>query len=244
MEHKKYKVAVIVSYYKNATLTPIMCDISIKRLSEQENIDYCIIAVNDATPDNTIRRLKKAKIPNLFLLNNNKNKGLTKSLIRGVEFAKKLGVEYIAIQDADDYSTTNRFFKQSKFLDTHPGIDVVGSYARIVNKRNEYKRLKEVPLDHEDIVELFKIKNSMIHSSVMIRSKMFDDIAYNHKHYYAQDYGLWTQAVVHGFKFANLSEPLVTRCKHRRSISVEPTQRRVQRRIFLKIRTAYLKAMQ
>lgn len=235
----KPKIAVIMSCYNNLTYTPKAFKRCISNLSIQTGVKYCVIAINDGCKDETFEMLKSSKIPNLFTMTNVGNIGLTMSLCNGIERAKSMGIQYIAIHDADDYSSPDRLLEQSNFLDHNSNISVVGSFANLVNRRRHHLCVKEVPIHHEEIAQMLHVKNPMLHGCVMIRSNLFDVLSYDAKHTYAQDYGLWTRAVLHGFRLANLPKALVTKCEHRRSISKDPHTRKEQRRIFLEIQKLY-----
>jgi glycosyltransferase involved in cell wall biosynthesis len=73
--------------------------------------------------------LKYAKINERIRIETNAgNFGLTKSLNKGLRFARG---EYIAHMDANDISLPHRFQKQVEFMNYYLGIDLCGSWLEI-----------------------------------------------------------------------------------------------------------------
>lgn len=104
-----YKLSVIVPIY-NVEKYIEQCAIS---LFEQtlEDIEY--IFIDDCTPDNSIKilnnilKLFPSKIPHVKICRHNKNMGLVKSRITGINIASG---QYLAHCDSDDYVEKEMYF--------------------------------------------------------------------------------------------------------------------------------------
>ncbi len=234
-------VAVVLTLHHNMVLTPVMYQKCLYGLREQ-TYPPLVVAVDDCSERATIEKFQATSMPYSVLVSHRENMGFTVSLIESIHLIRrKYKCSYIAIHDADDYSSVHRIQKQRRFLIDNPHIAVVGSYAYVADKNDQNHRLRQVPKTHDEIAKFAYNRNPMMHGTVMIRSSLFDKVGYDKDHTYSQDYGLWTKALLNGFQFANLDEPLVTRCQHRQSITGHVRHRRVQKKIFYSIRTKYRK---
>ncbi len=74
-----------------------------------------IIIINDGSNDNTLEVIKKIKYKNLFIIDNNTNRGLTYSIIKGI---KSCNTDYFIVMDWDfqhPITWIDKFVK--KFID-------------------------------------------------------------------------------------------------------------------------------
>lgn len=116
---------------------------------------------------------------------------------------------YIARMDADDVSLPERFAKQIAFMESHLDVDCLGTWAiEIDDEDNEYFR-KQMPVTHEECLELFKKRDCMIHPTVMFRRSYFEKAGlYPTDTYFGEDTMMWAQGFKNGCHFANLPEYL------------------------------------
>lgn len=136
------------------------------------------------------------------------NMGLSNALNLGLEHCTN---ELVARMDTDDICLPERFEKQVRFLQSHPEVDIVGSYAmKIDESGNNLNELIKVPIAHKDIMRLVWTC-PMNHPTVMFRRDRIISVgAYNPAAGPRQDdYDLWFRCAVKGLHFANLSEPLL-----------------------------------
>lgn len=122
----------------------------------------------------------------------------------GLTFTEALNVgvsvstgEFIARQDADDLSTSNRLEKQVQYLDDNPGVAVLGTGYRMVNEVTGRSWPESFELDHQTVVELTRFGSPFAHGTLMVRSEVFDDFSYDELMACAQDYGLYLK-IIHG----------------------------------------------
>ena len=111
--------------------------------------------------------------------------------------------------DADDISMPERFVKQIAFMNSHPDIDCLGTWAiEIDDDGKEYFR-KKMPITHEECLELFKKRDCMIHPTVMFRRSYFEKAGlYPEDTYFGEDTMMWAKGFKSGCKFANVPEYL------------------------------------
>lgn len=137
-----------------------------------------------------------------------KNEGLSNALNVGLKYCSN---ELVARMDTDDICLPERFEKQVRFLQSHPEIDIVGSYAMKIDEcGNNLNELLKVPIKHEDILRLMWTC-PMNHPTVMFRKdKILSAGGYNPDAGPRQDdYELWFRCAEKGLHFANLPEPLL-----------------------------------
>ena len=96
---------------------------SVESILNQTLTDFEFIIVNDGSTDASPAILQSYDNSRIVLLHNQKNRGLTYSLNRGLAAAKG---EHIARMDADDIAMPRRLEKQVSFLGRHPGVGIVG----------------------------------------------------------------------------------------------------------------------
>lgn len=114
-------VSVLVAAYNCGAYL----DEAINSLLNQTYKDVEIIVCDDCSTDDTLRLLKKYESKGLIkLITKEKNGGAADSRNRCLQAATK---DYVAIQDADDYSSLDRFEKQVELLEKIPEIDFVST---------------------------------------------------------------------------------------------------------------------
>lgn len=165
----------------------------------------CIIC-DDASTDDTwtiIQNLAKYHT-NCRVLKNEKNLGPASSRNRCVDITRG---EYLAIQDADDLSSPERLEKQVEYLDRHPEVIAVGSYAMLLKNDGTQWGVMKPPLlpKKEDWIRGPQI----IHASVLLRRADFIALGgYTDGMRFAEDYDLWIRCVAKGKRIATIPEIL------------------------------------
>lgn len=111
---------------------------TIQSVINQTLKDWEMIIVDDCSKDNSYKIVKKfikeTKEKRIKLLKNKKNMGRTKTRNVALRIAKG---EYIAFLDADDRFQPKKLEIQSKYLDKHKDIFLVGTSAIVVNPNGE-----------------------------------------------------------------------------------------------------------
>lgn len=138
------------------------------------------------------------------------NKGLACSLNDLLNIILPKGYQYIARMDADDISMPNRLEKQIAYMEQHPDIDCLGTWAIEINNKGEAFFKKQMPPTHNECLELFKKRDCMIHPTVMFRRSYFEKAGlYPEDTYFGEDTMMWAKGFKAECKFANLPEYLL-----------------------------------
>ena len=137
------------------------------------------------------------------------NRGLAQSLNDLLNIVMPLGYEFIARMDADDICDTCRFERQIEYLQEHPDIECLGTFAIEINSKGEEYYRKQMPVSHEECKELFKKRDCMIHPTVMYRRSYIEKAGlYSLDTYFGEDTMMWAQGFAAGCKFGNVPEYL------------------------------------
>ncbi len=176
---------------------------SIQSILNQTYSNFEFLIMDDGSTDNTEKVLHKfiKKDNRIKIYNNESNLGLTKSLNKLINFSSG---EYIARQDADDYSVPERLIKQLNYIE-NLDVDAVTSRAKIIGKNKKIPGLSfYLPLQI-----LIRYKNPFIHGSLFIKKNVLNKLGnYNEDFIYAQDYKLFMDLLNCGYKIKNLNEIL------------------------------------
>ncbi len=130
--------------------------------------DLELLIVDDASTDDGLDRVRAFSDPRIRILECAVNTGRPAAANRGFDAAQG---EYIAVLDADDTMEPDRIAEQVAFLDSHPSIGVVGSYARLVGTRDH---LAQWPVSDEEARGLLLFEDPLLYGSCMIRRSLLD----------------------------------------------------------------------
>jgi len=132
------------------------------------------------------------------------NGGLTKALNAGI---KHVTGDLIARMDSDDISAPQRFELQEKFLLESPEIDILGGSMQEFDDEHECLNVRHYPLTHEDACKYIVKACPLAHPAVMMRRRIFDEgLHYDERYRMSQDIKLWYDAILAGYRMANLQE--------------------------------------
>jgi len=119
--------------------------------------------------------------------------------------------EYYGRMDADDYSAPTRLEKEVNYLEEHPDIDIVGTWAYEYDSQPDEQDLllRKEPLTYAEIADTFHYRAPLIHASVVYRLTVFANIGlYNPNSRFDEDTYLWGCALTRKVGIANIPEPL------------------------------------
>ena len=202
------KISVVMSVYNGEKHLRE----SIESILNQTFTDFEFIIVNDGSTDNSLEIIKSYDDERIKIINNEENIGLTKSLNKAIKQAR--GV-YIARQDADDISLSNRLELQFKFLEKHPEVALLGTGIYVIDENGDEI---EKRIMHPNPKRSLLKGNRFIHGSVMFRKSVIDELgAYNETLRYSQDYELWLR-LSKEYDVRNLTVPLYKLRMHKSSI--------------------------
>jgi glycosyltransferase involved in cell wall biosynthesis len=162
---------------------------AINSILNQDYEKFEFLLVNDGSTDSTLEILEEySNKDKRIRVINQENIGLTNTLNKLIKIAKS---EFIARQDADDWSHPSRLNDQYIFLRTNPDIAMVGSWYK-VHFGDNLEWLTQPKSDLGSLQDYLKRGiNCFMHSSVMYRKNVIDKFDGPYRFRYAQDYDLW-----------------------------------------------------
>jgi len=176
-----HKVSVLMSVHNDESNVGN----AIESILNQTYEDFEFLILDDCSTDDTFPICKNFQKTDkrIKLFKNPKNIGLTKSLNRLIEESSG---EFIARQDSDDKSYSNRLMVQCAELSN---VNVSGC-TTLAKIKNQNKVIPGFSRYIPPSVSL-KYKNPFVHGSLMIKTEDLKKIGlYDERFYFSQDYKL------------------------------------------------------
>lgn len=189
---------------------------AVESMLQQTFRDFELIIVDDGTTDGSFDSLKNTTDNRITIIRNIKNKGLINSRNIAIEHAKS---PLLACLDADDLAMPTRLERQVEAFRDDSDLAVVGSRAYLIDETDNIFDVIDVPTTHEEIQRNILRCNSIIHSSVMMRTDVIKGLGgYPDGYPLAEDYALWLR-VIEKHKVINLPDRLTQYRVHDRQVS-------------------------
>ena len=222
-------VSVLMPVYKTA---PYLSE-AMDSMLHQTFKDYELIVLDDCSPDNAEEILDAYDDSRIVRYKGENNVGLSNVLNVGIEMARG---KYIARMDSDDISLPNRLQIQVDYLETHSEIDLVSVGMQLFGVK-ESVWIRERNPEKVKIEALFH--SPVLHASSMWRKDSFErhGLRFRQEMVPAEDYDLWTRAMLKGLKLVNLPEVLYEYRIHEAQATVQTDKTAAKSR---EVQMAYL----
>ncbi len=138
---------------------------AIESVLAQSLSDFELIIIDDGSTDGTWDVISKIPDSRVRVFRQ-ANAGLAATLNRGIAYASSA---YIARQDQDDVMLPDRLARQMAFLDEHPEVGGIGSWADIMVGDEGSVRRHAFPSSHEALSLWLLFDNPFVHSSMLLR---------------------------------------------------------------------------
>jgi GT2 family glycosyltransferase len=206
-------LSIVVPVYNRASFVRTC----LNSLVQQSYKNLELIVINDGSTDRSLRviqswkkglRIPKHKKNRILIVNLPRNIGVAGAIHTGLFLAKG---EFIAMQDSDDLSHSERFQKQIQFLHQHPEISVVGTnYAYFPHGAFRLRKTADWIRFGEKIKETYKTGGHCIcHGTILFRGAVFDQIGgHSRKLEGAEDYEFIAKCINNGLGVENIPEVL------------------------------------
>lgn len=210
---------------------------SIESVLSQTYGNFELIIYDDGSTDKTREKILSYSDPRIKTIFGEVNKGL---IYARNTIAQEARGKYLALLDADDIASPDRFEKQVNFLES-TGVDLCGSaYFTKNEKTGEIKKSKQ-KYSNADLKALLLITSPFCNPTVMGRVEVFQRLPYEEINRHAEDYGFFVQAALNGYIFCNLKERLLTYRLHEEQISILKAE--TAGKIFKKMQALYLNGL-
>jgi len=192
---------------------------AIQSILQQTWTNFEFLIINDGSTDRTRQIINSCNDPRIRILDLPTNTGLAKSLNLGLTAAR---APLVARQDADDRSHPERLRIQVEFMRRNPEVALLGTQARILNKRGRVSHRPGWKRAVTDKAIRFQLQfdNAFIHTSVMFRR----DIVwhklggYDETFLTGEDFELWSRIAAR-YQVRNLPATLINYRFHGNSTS-------------------------
>ena len=193
-------VSVLFPIYKTA---PFLKE-AVDSLMNQSFTDFELIALDDCSPDNAEEILDSYHDHRIVRYKGDKNVGLANVLNVGFGLAKG---KYIARMDSDDISLPERLMVEVNYLEKHPDVDLVSCGMREFGGGDREYSYQE---DFDYLKFSSFLYTPVLHPTTMWRKESFREmqLLYNQEMVPAEDYDLWTRALLSGLKLINIPDIL------------------------------------
>lgn len=210
---------------------------AIESVLAQTYTNFELIIVDDGSIDGTrevINRYQDARIIKIFSEN---NQGLiaTRNKIASIARGK-----YLALLDADDRAFPDRLQLQVDFLEKD-GIDICGADHWTLNQSNGAIKPSKQRHSNADIHALLTVCSPLCNPVIMGKLEVFKRFPYKTSYMHAEDYCLWTEIALAGYRFANIEKKLIVYRLHSTQTSVNYLQ--AARNVFSQAQARYLQAL-
>lgn len=174
-----------------------------------------LVIIDDASVDGSIDIISSYVDKRIRIIRHDANAGLIATLNEGLQLAKG---HYVARMDADDISLPERLKHQVEFMETHPGVALLGTQISIIGT--------ELP-EREIISGKGPVKAALLfsciipHPTVMLRSELVrkHEWRYDKRHFHCEDFGLWNE-IARSYDVDILPEILLKYRSHPGQVSV------------------------
>jgi hypothetical protein len=190
---------------------------AVTSVQEQTFADFELIIVDDGSADDTPRLIEGCtrSDPRIRAFRQ-ECLGLIPALNRGL--AESRG-RLVARLDADDRAHPERLQRQSQYLDSHPEIGLLGSWADKIDAQGSSTGTLKPPTQPEQLAPLLLRMNPFLHSSIMLRDTVLQEVGlYRPAFEGAEDHDLWLR-ISEVTKIANLPERLLQYRLHPTSVT-------------------------
>jgi len=182
------EVSVVMSVYNEVNRV----EASVRSILNQTLKSLELIVVDDGSQDGSSEVLDRiAGEDSRLRVIRQANAGLTCALIRACADAK---ADYIARQDADDWSFPQRIEEQMALLESNPKVGFVSCATEYVGPSEEFLLVVARPADPEIATQgLLQFRQGPpAHGSVMFRKSLYEQVGgYRRQFLYSQDSDLW-----------------------------------------------------
>jgi glycosyltransferase involved in cell wall biosynthesis len=179
--------------------------------------DFEFLIVDDGSDDGTAATLSAfASNDRRIRLLHQAPQGIVAALNHAIAAAR---APYLARLDADDRARPDRLGKQLAFLQAHPKVGLLGTFADTIDAAGNVIGRLAPPTDGARLAHVLGRTNPFIHSSVMMRTALVRRIGgYRAAFKAAEDYDLWLRLAEAG-GIANIAECLTQYRRHDSNLS-------------------------
>jgi glycosyltransferase involved in cell wall biosynthesis len=196
------RVTVFLPVYNRARLLPD----AIESMLAQSFGDFELLIVDDGSTDGSSEVARSYADPRIRLVVSARNQGIPRTRNLGLELARG---EYLANADSDDWSYPQRLARQVRFLDSHPAVAAVGSWALKTDASGTRSRGPLLrPTDARAIRGRILFATCFKNPTMLARTEVLREFGFRDQFVICSDIDLWSR-ISEKHALANLPEFLV-----------------------------------
>jgi len=190
---------------------------AVASVQAQDFGDFEFLIVNDGSEDGTAAMLSGfAAVDGRIRLLHQPPQGIVAALNAAIAAAR---APYLARLDADDRAKPDRLGKQLAFMQAHPEIGLLGTFAESIDAEGNIIGRLTPPTGGARLLHVLSRTNPFIHSSILMRTALVRRIGgYRAAFKAAEDYDLWLRLAEVG-GVANLADYLTQYRRHDSNLS-------------------------
>ena len=223
MHNKSPKITVVMPFYNREKFI----EETIKSVLAQTFTDFEFIAIDDGSTDTSVKIVQEyaKRDTRIILIHNDINRGISYSRNRGNAMAR---ADLIAVVDSDDIYMPERFAKQYAYMQKHPEITIVGTYAYVIDESGVRTGDEIAYLsDQEKISKTFFHLGPFLHSSVIYRKDDVQSIGgYREQYNMVEDMDLYYRLLFSGKIGTNVPEFLFEYRRHSQATGIYVQKKR------------------
>lgn len=210
---------------------------AIESILAQTYTNFELIIVDDGSSDRTREIIDQFTDERIIKVYSDQNRGLitTRNLIAGMAKGK-----YLALLDADDRAFPERLALQVEFLENNHA-DLCGADHFTLNQVTGERKTSKQRHTNADIQALLSVCSPVCNPAMMGKLEIFKKFPYKASYMHAEDYCLWTEIALAGYRFANIKKKLIIYRLHSTQTSVNHLQ--AARNVFSNAQASYLKML-
>ena len=210
---------------------------AIESILAQTYQNFELIIVDDGSTDRTREIIEGFTDLRIIKVYSDRNRGLITTRNRIAQLAKG---KYLALLDADDRAFPERLALQVAFLEAN-NADLCGADHWTLNQVSGQLKSSKQRHSNADIHALLSVCSPVCNPAMMGRLDIFRQFPYKASYLHAEDYCLWTEIALAGYRFANIKKKLITYRLHSTQTSVNHFQ--AARNVFSEAQASYLRGL-
>ena len=207
------RVSVVLSAYNGEQ----WIDECIQSVLGQTLKDFELIITDDGSKDGTWAHINTYKDPRIRAFRQ-ENRGIAATANRGIGFAR---AAYIARIDQDDVMLPERLQREFDYLEAHPDVALVCTYAQLIHDRAISTEMYRAPLSSTALALRLVFECPIVQPSVVFRTDVFRRLGgydEDKRIHGADDFDTWTRMAM-DHKLKCLAEPLTRYRLHQKNFS-------------------------
>lgn len=202
-------ISVLMATYAPETAANLRASLASLRVQTRPADQIVLVVDGPIGPDQeeVIAEFEGDEAGEFVVVRLEKNEGLANALNAGLAYCSGT---YILRMDSDDICLPDRIAIEIDYLDHHPEVGLVASWAEEFFDDRPDTRLRCAPVTHEAILQALHWRNVFVHPSIAARADAFR-MAGGYRKLFGllEDYDLWIRMALAGVHFHIIPKVLI-----------------------------------